>query len=229
MNKFLPAKPLLFISTHLDDVALSCSFALLANPEPIVVTVLAGAPETVHDGYNSNTTGEGYAPDAVQKRRNEDAAAMKFLSAKPVWLGLYDNDYIHKDPRTDDKQEIMDSISRVISKEGAVSVIAPLACGHSDHVAVSNACIELAKNSKLAWYLYMDMPYGQRNPDKVTERLFEVQKLLNLETLEPLQGDGDRKHEAFKLYTSQYIPTGGGSAGFESEMSTPEQYWRVLS
>src|SRR5258708_7760213 len=119
MNQFLPTKPLLFISTHLDDVALSCSFALLANPESTVVTVLAGAPEAMYESdksYNSNTTGERYAPDAVRKRRNEDATAMKFLSTKPIWLGLFDNDYIHKDPRTEDKQEIMDSISRVITK-----------------------------------------------------------------------------------------------------------------
>jgi LmbE family N-acetylglucosaminyl deacetylase len=217
-----------FISTHLDDVVLSCSYFLLANPGSTVVTVLAGAPEKQHEGYNSNTTGERYAPDAVQKRRKEDAAALSLFSAKPIWLSLFDNDYINKDPRTDDQLEIMDSISHAINQGSARSIVAPLGFVHSDHIAVSNACVKLAINSDLEWFFYMDMPYTQRYPDSLAARLSELQKLLGLEALEPLEANGEIKLKAFKLYGSQYEPTGGGKVGFESEMLTPEQYWRVL-
>ena len=229
MNQFIPSEPVLFVSTHLDDVVLSCGHFLSKNPQSVVLTVLAGAPDRLREGYNSNTTGEIYAPNAVRKRRNEDAAAMNFLSVmSPEWLSLYDNDFLHWIRRRNDHEEIVLAIDVAIQKIGAGSVVTPLGLKHLDHVAIANACIELAKKSDLEWYLYMDMPYGQRRPKALRKREAFVRKSLNLDELQPLQIDGHQKHEAFKLYESQYAPIGGGKPDFDQVMMAAEKYWRLI-
>jgi LmbE family N-acetylglucosaminyl deacetylase len=224
-----PAGPVLVISAHLDDAVLSCGYLLLNNPQSVVLTVLAGAPEIFHDGYNSIATGERYAPDAVRKRRNEDIAAMKFLSASsPIWLGFLDRDYLRKHCRRNDHEEMVRAIDQVIREIGARSIVTPLGFGHLDHVAVSNACIELAKNSDLEWYLYMDMPYAQWHPRALRKREAFIRRILNIDGLEPLQIDTDQKLMAFKLYESQYAGTSGGKPDFDQMMKKAERYWRVV-
>ena len=227
MKRFSPTKPVYFISTHLDDVVLSCAHFLAANPGCTVITVLAGAPEQVHEGYNSNTTGERYAPDAVQKRRSEDRAALELLSATPVHLGLYDNDYIRQDRRSD-LPDIVEAVRRAISNGTPGSIISPLGSEHSDHIGVSEACIQLARESDLDWYLYADMPYMQRNSELFNQRLAEIQREVTLEAFDPFAPLGELKHEAFKLYKSQYEPTIGSWQDFPSVMATPELYWRIV-
>jgi LmbE family N-acetylglucosaminyl deacetylase len=217
------------VSTHLDDAVLSCGHFLSKNPQSVVLTVLAGAPEIIHEGYNFNRTGERYAPDAVKKRRNEDAAAMSFLSVKaPVWLDLYDSDFLHKNGRRKDHNEIVRAIGQAILKIGARSVLTPLGFANSDHVAVANACIKLAKNSDSEWYLYMDMPYAQRYPKALKKREASVKRIININVLEPLPIDTGQKNEAFKLYDSQYVWIGGETVEFDRVMKTAEKYWRVI-
>jgi LmbE family N-acetylglucosaminyl deacetylase len=237
MNIFSPSGPVLVVSTHLDDAVLSCGHFLSKNPQSVVLTVFAGAPDRMHEGYNSATTGEKYAPDAVQKRRIEDATAMNCLSVKPpVWLdlydcdylGFYDNDHPQRDLRTRDHNEIVQAIAPAILKIMPRSVVTPLGFAHLDHVAVANACIELAKNSDLEWYLYMDMPYAQRYPWTLRKRRAFVRRIINIVALDPLQIDTSKKSEAFKLYESQYVRTGGGKPEFDQVMRTAEKYWRVI-
>jgi LmbE family N-acetylglucosaminyl deacetylase len=217
------------VSTHLDDAVLSCGHFLSENPQAVVLTVLAGAPEKLREGYNANTTGEIYAPDAIRKRRNEDAAAMNFLSVRsPVWLGHYDNDFMHWFRRRKDHKEIVRGIELAIREIGARSVVTPLGLKHSDHVAIANACIELAKNSDLEWYLYMDMPYAQRRPKELRKREAFVRTILNLDELQSVQINTHQKHEAFRLYETQYVPIGGGKPEFDQEMMTAEKYWHVI-
>ena len=227
MKPFSPAKPVFFISTHLDDVALSCSRFIHANPGACVLTVFAGAPPGKRKGYNRETTGEKYALAAVQKRRDEDAAALSMLGATHIWLDLWDNDYVNADPRTADKQEIMDLVSRALRDGNAGSVVAPIGFVHPDHIAVSAACIELSTGSNLEWYFYTDMPYAHTWPEKRIERLQQISAQLELAPLEPYVGDGTVKHEIIKLYRSQYGPA-SREPGFAASMAAPEEYWRVV-
>jgi LmbE family N-acetylglucosaminyl deacetylase len=193
-----------------------------------VLTVLAGAPKILHEGYNADTTGEIYAPDAVRMRRDEDATAMAFLSVRsPEWLELYDRDFIQRKWRNDHHQ-IRVAVGEAIRKINPRSVISPLGLVHPDHLAVANACIKLSMKTDLEWFLYMDMPYAQRFPDDLRKREASVGKKLNIEEFEHLPIVGDRKHDAFKLYVSQYIPLGGGEPQFDLEMTRPERYWQVL-
>lgn len=227
MNDFAPARPVCFVSPHLDDAALSCASFLSKNPGSIVITALSGAPDTDHDGYNATTTGETYAPKAIAQRRREDADAMALLSAQPVWIDLYDNDYLHQFPRTADKHDIMAAIDREIEEAQAAAVVAPLGFVHSDHVAVSNACLQLSLASTREWYLYMDMPYAQTFPKELDRRLRDVRRVFEVESLEPFPANGERKREAVKCYQTQYGPISRDQSGFEPAMIASEQYWRV--
>jgi LmbE family N-acetylglucosaminyl deacetylase len=229
VNQFQPSGPVLVVSTHLDDAVLSCGHFLSGHPDAVVLTVLAGAPEKLREGYNANTTGELYAPDAVKKRREEDAAAMKYLAVKPpIWLGLYDNDFVHRFRRRRDHGDILREVGRAIQESEATSVVTPLGLVHSDHIAVADVCNSLAVTSELEWFLYMDMPYAQRRPKALEKRERDVRRTLDLEALEPLAVDANKKNEAFKHYKTQYLPIGRSEQEFSDEMKTPEQYWAVI-
>ncbi len=228
MTKFSPLQPIVVISTHLDDAVLSCAQFIHAHSDVTVITVLAGAPDAFHEGYNSRTTGEPFAPNAIKKRRDEDAEAMSMLSAHYVWLEFHDNDYLQVLTRSDDKQEIRDALSQVLEERRPKSVLSPLGLFHPDHLAVSDACLELAKKSAYEWYLYLDMPYGLAMPKAVPERLATVEKTVNLATPELFSGDPDIKRNVMKLYATQFAPTKSNHRrGFRATMKAPEQFWKI--
>ena len=228
MNTFQPVPPVVFISPHLDDVALSCAKFLHRNPGSTVVTVLAGAPNQHHLGYNAMTTGQHFAPAAMQVRRDEDAEAMSSLSANYVWLDLLDRDFLERDPSPEDQLRMQHAIGDAVAKSGAQSVVAPLGLIHADHGAVSNACLSLIPHSTLDWYLYMEMPYGQARPRKMTRRLKEVRKVVNLTSLEPYWGDDEVKNRAIRLYASQIRHVRKSfPRGFAATLVDGERYWRI--
>jgi LmbE family N-acetylglucosaminyl deacetylase len=222
-----PTPPLLFVSTHLDDVVLSCAGLLERHPGSTVVTVLAGAPDRDHDGYNRLSTGKVYAPDAVRVRREEDEAALSSLGATPRWLDFLDGDFLGAPSRTD-QAEIAEQLGRTLAASGAGAVFAPLGIVHPDHVGVADACRALTETVPTEWYLYADMPYMQDDPGAVGARLAELDGSTALEELEPVPADAGRKDHLARLYATQYPWIGGAEDGFASKLGTPERYWRVL-
>lgn len=228
MKTFLPTEPVIVISPHLDDGVLSCAQLIDVSSDVTVVTVLAGAPNELHTGYNSKSTGEPFAPDAIKKRRGEDADAMSLLSSKFEWLDFLDGDYVNERPRVDDDHAMRDEIIRVLREERPASVISPLGLYHEDHVLVSDVCIDIARKGGFEWYLYMDMPYGLAIPRTVSQRLAIVEKRVDLESREPFSGNISIKRQAMKCYVSQYGPTKRSHRrGFRAAMRAPERYWRV--
>jgi LmbE family N-acetylglucosaminyl deacetylase len=228
MSKLEPVEPVLVFSPHLDDAVLSCGFLLHANPSCTVVTVLAGAPEAFHNGYNSRTTGKLYAPDAITVRREEDRRALDFLCATPVWLDLFDGDYAAQRPPAKYGEVIHGEIVRVLDEIRPKSVFSPLGLDHADHVAVSEACLEIAAHSPLAWYLYMDLPYGYFNRRVLNRRITWVKNRVQLGELDSYEGEPGVKQRAMSLYTSQYDPTRRSNRrAFDATMRGAERYWRV--
>jgi LmbE family N-acetylglucosaminyl deacetylase len=228
VKTFLPLAPVIIISPHLDDGVLSCAQLIDASSDVTVVTVLAGAPNEHHEGYNSRSTGENFAPNAMKRRRAEDADALSLLSSKFEWLDFLDGDYMDERPRVDDDHVIRDAIVRVLRKENPVSVISPLGLYHDDHLLVSDVCLEIARQGEFEWYLYMDMPYGLAIPTTVSQRLAIVEETLDLKSLEPFSGNPDVKRLSMKRYVSQYGPTKRSHRrGFRAAMKAPERYWRV--
>ena len=196
----------------------------------IVVTALAGAPSEKHEGWSSRTTGESYSPAAQQVRREEDVRAMTILSARHVWLDLFAKEYLNGEPSPTRGQDIKDAIQRSLKECDAVSVVAPLGITHSDHVAVSDACVELATESDLDWYLYMDMPYGQARPRRRSKRLAAIGGQVDLEALQPFEGDTDVKRQVVFSYASQVAALKSGfGRNFDAAITSPEQYWSINS
>jgi LmbE family N-acetylglucosaminyl deacetylase len=259
LNPFAPTAPVCFISTHLDDVALSCSHFLAAHPGATVVTVLAGAPpESRADGWNAKTTGEGYAQSALRVRRDEDATALALVHAAPYWLDLWEAEYLVR-PRvkggsgrgvpgiskvsryalskvharlrassTRSQRPVVDALRRALAEVAPASVVAPVGLYHADHRTVSDACLTVARDSTLDWYLYLDMPYAQNFPRKVTRRLSKLAARFTLEALASVAASGDTKRQVASAYRSQFEPVKQGLAIFEDALSDPERYWRIL-
>lgn len=229
MTSFSPLLPVCFVSTHLDDVALSCSNYLIKHPGTIVVTVMAGAPKIqCNNEWNSNTTGKDYAPDAIDARKNEDASAMRALKAKSSYLDLWDAPYL--DGKNQDEQQIADKLESFMTKNNIKSAVAPLGFHHSDHIAVSNASAKMAKRLNLELYFYLDMPYAMTYPEEYKDRLAELaDKGLLLQLLEPINSMGDTKEVIFRLYKSQFEAVKNDHLmHFKKSLIEPEHYFRVL-
>ncbi|MGA7834739.1 MAG: PIG-L family deacetylase [Acidimicrobiales bacterium] len=229
MPEFRPVSPVMIVSPHLDDAVLSCGHFLYRNPSTSVVTILAGAPVEMHEGYNSKTTGKRYAPDAIALRRAEDQSAMDFAGATPIWLDLLDADYSEYREHDDYVEIIREALDRVLGSSDAKSVVAPLGLIHADHRAVSEACLQLAVDSNLAWYLYMDLPYGFSIRRAVSKRLRDIKRRFPLEEFVAYEGDTAVKRSMMNLYESQYAPTMlSNRRGFEATMTGSERYWRIV-
>jgi len=216
-----------FISTHLDDVALSCSRCVQNNRAPTVVTVLAGAPDAlVTNEWNSRTTGKDYAPDAIGVRLEEDAAAMRLLGAKAIWLGFLDKTYMSGERQ--DEEAIADELVAVLAAQKAETVFVPLGIVDSDHVTVGRACIKLVMRLDGPRFLfYTDQPYGTVSPKSVAARLSELHDLgVNLQEV-PSVGpvDDGIRDVAFRCYATQYGPiTDEFGPSYDA---SKEQYWQI--
>jgi LmbE family N-acetylglucosaminyl deacetylase len=226
MRIFTPAQPALFVSTHLDDVGLSCSHYLTDHPGTKVVTVMTGAPE-IHrkDDWNSWTTGESYAPDALRVRRAEDAAVMRRLRAEPLWLAFWDDQYL--EGRDRDVPGIARAFADLVTRHGAASIVGPLGLRHPDHIAVSLACLDAARRLDLELYYYLDMPYAQKGPGDMQERLAALAADgVELEALEPVKPRRNAKKRVVKLYKTQCDKM--DYANMREVMRAPERFWQVM-
>lgn len=232
MKAFSPKSPVCFISTHFDDVVLSCTNFLEQHPNSTIITVLAGAPDKETDDVNSRYTAKKYAPDAVKVRKDEDAAAMDRLQANPICLDFWDTIYLEGSAQ--DESAIAEGLASAIQSGGAQSVIAPIGIRHPDHIAVANACQSIAKELDVDFYFYLDLPYGLAFPDLFTVRLNElVQRGIKLEELTPVHAAKNIKDDVFKLYKSQYDPTKNDfndnhKLAYDETLQSPECYWRLV-
>ncbi len=178
---------ILFISPHLDDVALSCgglvSRLVSQGRSVIIATVctadtpavtsqpLSSAAKHVHWEWQLGDDN----PYAL--RRTEDLAACKAMGATPLHLGLpdavyrhddadaplYTNNFIGGDVQPHDWQHVFprvkDALQNVIRE--AQRVYCPLGIGgHVDHVVVRQAVEELSELGNITFY--EDFPYADK-------------------------------------------------------------------
>jgi len=199
-----------------------------AHPGTTVVTVLAGAPNSPHTGYNSRTTGATHAPDALKIRKDEDSAALSSLSAGFVWLDFLDNDYADGADDINDVVDIRRALEDVIASRRPATVVSPLGLVHVDHVRVSDVCLDVALRCDIDWYLYTDLPYAAAMPRTVPQRVGELTTRVALGAPLLVPGDPVRKRATMKIYRSQFEPTRrSGRRGFRIAMKAPEEFRRV--
>jgi LmbE family N-acetylglucosaminyl deacetylase len=222
--EFAPGSPLVLVSPHLDDVVHSCAHFLARGPAATVVTVFAGALPVPASRRDGATTGEDWAPAAVERRRQEDAAALSALGASPVWLPLVDRLYADHDGG-----RLRAELAGALSDLRPAAVVAPLGIRHPDHIVVSDVCVELAGRGGARWYLYQDMPYAQEWPERARERLAEVTgRVRGLTALRPVPADDPAtKTRLMDLYASQVPALRQLIGTFDSSMGAEERYWRL--
>jgi len=223
-------RPIVVVSPHLDDAALSCAHVLAAYPGCAVLTVLAGAPETYHDGYNSRWTNQDFAPDAIQIRRDEDERALATLGARPVWLDLLDADYTTFRGQQDYPVLVRRGIVESLRTLEPHTVFAPLGLIHRDHTLVSDACLDILPDASTDLILYMDLPYGLAYPRVATRRRRQIAKTARMTPVEVVPSTNLDKGALVQMYASQVAPLRETSSrAFDQMVTGEERYWRITS
>lgn len=217
----------IFLSPHFDDVAYSCGGTLAVQVSvglrPLVITVFGGTPQqTTLSPFAMDVHRKmGFSQDvqnAVQTRRQEDAAAMELLGVDYLWLDYPDAIYRGTPAYyTQDAQLIggeVNSGDRWIDEELAETLVAlrkrlpdtvwyaPLAVGrHVDHQIVCSAADRLTEMGAKV-NMYEDFPYVVNRSGALIERLEEFGNSLEpglVEMSEMLH----LRQEAAAKYTSQ--------------------------
>ena len=165
-----------FVSPHLDDVALSCGGAVAKAARtgaPKIVTVFAGMPgeelsEFAHFQHERwNLPDE----DVLRRRREEDqrAAAALGESVEVHWLDFLDAIYRDADYASDDALfgpplacdlMLAQDVYEVLRKIPTTRYVVPLAVGnHVDHQIVREAATMLLRDGAEVW-AYAEVPYA---------------------------------------------------------------------
>ena len=175
---------ILFISPHLDDVALSCGglvYRLTSAGQPVTIASVHTADHPTDRPLSEAARREHrqwqLGDQPYERRRAEDALACQTLGATAIHLGLLDaiyrcderglplyaNDFIGGAVHPLDWQSHLSEVQWVLSPlvGSAMQVYCPLAIGgHVDHVVVRRAVESLARSSVLRYY--EDFPYVDR-------------------------------------------------------------------
>lgn len=131
----IPDGPLLVVSPHLDDAALSCA-ALLDRAEPLdVVTVCTGRPRPPRQGDWDRACGFADSDEAISARIEEERLAFAGTAHRLGQLGLFESQYLDE-PRPDKDVDVLrryvnDWVTR--NGEGRVTVAVPACAGRVYH------------------------------------------------------------------------------------------------
>lgn len=173
----------LFVSPHFDDVALSCGGLVgvhaAAGDEPLVVTVFAAGPGAAPVNnplarrmLSLAGVGRGEGDKLVEKRRAEDAAAMRELGVTSrllpfkdaIYRGtIYTNEDLLMDVVSPEdgpmRDQIADAVVRIWQESKDALVYLPLAIGnHVDHQICAGLHRKLAGAGARVVH-YEDIPY----------------------------------------------------------------------
>ncbi|MGV7962789.1 PIG-L family deacetylase [Photorhabdus tasmaniensis] len=196
----------LFLSPHLDDVALSAGgliYKLISENQKVVILTFF----TEHDQYltshyldSVNNDNMNSFTKLYSKRVNEDIAFCKKLSAIPIHGKILDCIYrvdqcgepiykhsamiysglVHKSDYASDMAE--DLINKTLSNYQPDYIYAPLGIGrHVDHIIINNLAYNIKGSRNFKILLYEDFPYvlGKYptiNPDSLESALLRNNK-----------------------------------------------------
>lgn len=218
----------LVLSPHLDDAVMSCGEWLARHPGSTVLTVFAGAPRsgariTEWDASAGFHAGD----DVVALRRAEDAAALRELGARPLWLSFRDAQYEAAPPVRDVAREI----ERAVRVLDPACVVLPLGLFHSDHVLVREAALlARAREGPRRWLVYADAIY-RALPDLESRARADLEarghRLLPLDA--PRTGTSPRKRAAVARYASQLHALATPGRPGHADAFEPERLFELVS
>lgn len=241
----------IYLSPHLDDVALSCGgqiFALTeAGKKVLIVNVMAGDPgegamsdfaRTLHERWQLER-------DAAAARREEDARACQILGADAIYWPLPDciyridgteshalynsNSDIFGHVRAEDASVIKQVVHWIDALPGHKRLIAPLGVGnHVDHQITRMAAERSRSADDLLFY--EDFPYAAISG--AIESLTQEGHVVWCPMTIPLSESAlQAKIEAIAAYHSQISTLFGNQAGMEKvvrhycEVAAGERLW----
>lgn len=230
---------ILFISPHLDDVALSCGglvYRLTSADRPVTIATVCTADHPADQPLSEAARHEhqqwqlGDRP--YQGRRAEDERACRMLGATAVHLNLldaiyrcdeqsaplYTNDFIGGTVHPYDWQVQLPKVQAALAPltHAAAQVYGPMAIGgHVDHVIVRRAVESLVDRPAIRYY--EDFPYADKL-DRFTPPAGWTYDEIALTTNEV-----NMRIRAIACYESQL------SAVFGSAKAMPERVRRYVS
>ena len=248
LAELLLEAPLLIVSPHLDDAALSCG-ALLDRGRPAeVLTVFAGRPVPPRQGVWDLRCGFGSSAESIPARLREDDAAFAGSGHTVRRLELLEEQYLDA-PRGDDESDAVAAAVAAWADSVADGVVAlPVGAGrsrsslarlralalrrddpprHPDHVFVRDAgASALHAHARVTPALYEELPYllggpGDREAARLARRLDARASEVRLEVA------AGAKAARLRAYESQIPHLVFGGRTFDNPEALPplERYW----
>ena len=242
----LPGGPLLIVSPHLDDAALSCAALLDRREPPAVVTVLAGIPPEPRFGWSERQMGFADSTATMTARRGEEEAALAASVRSLELMDLLDEDYLDAPRAAADGEAIRERVGAWLERSGGGTVALPAGAGrqrgrlrarlesltggprgallaHDDHLYVRDAALPAAGDAVL---LYEELPYLEGGGAEREARRVARRAGMSAEPLE-LPVDVARKAKRIGRYASQIaqLTADGRRLDDPAELPTTERYW----
>lgn len=224
--------PVVVVSPHLDDGAMSCGclIASLARRRRVAVaTVFAGHPPAATGGTEwDRAAGFPAAAAAVRARRAEDRAALGMLGAQACWLPFADSQY-GRSPRAAAIARRLAALPAL--RRAAPLVIFPLGLFHSDHRLAREAVLAMMRRGVpgLACLAYEDALY-RRLPglrDAAVARLRRAGLSPRPARAAADAGARRRKGRAVACYRSQLRALATPGRLGHADAFAAEGYWQL--
>lgn len=223
--------PVVVVSPHMDDAALSCGRLLASLPGSHVVTVFSGGPPRVSPLPEWDRLSGAFSPgdDVMGLRVREDEAALALVGATGHRLGLWDEQYRGRpvrlarfraravrararrldDPRVEDGAAA--ALAALAGDPELRTWVVPLGLWHGDHKKTARACMRLAAQPSRpgraapTFVVYEELPYRLEVPDQV-DQARAAWSLAGF-ALEPVEApglDGEARREAKAAMVAAY-------------------------
>jgi len=245
----LASAPLLIVSPHLDDAALSCA-ALIARRLPVdVLTLFAGEPDPPRQGSWDRTIGFRDSAASMRARREEERAAFAATPHRLHLLDLLEWQHLAGPRPAEDLDAIADAVIRWNRQADRGFVAIPAGAGltpgrirgrmrklagatlgptqHPDHVFARDAVLEaLSSLVDLQVVLYEEFPYSRvKGADGRVARLARRHGLA----AERLAVSVDRGVKAARIafYATQvpHLGDDGRRVDRPEDLPGEERYW----
>jgi LmbE family N-acetylglucosaminyl deacetylase len=244
-----PSGPLLVVSPHLDDAALSCSVLLDRAEAGEILTVFAGEPDPPIRGPWDKLTGFANSAESMAARRREDRDALKESGHRLRYLDLLEYQYAAHPRSASERQAIASAVGGWAQEIDGGIVALPAGAGrrlgpvrsrlqrlmgrsggilaNPDHLFVRDAAFEtIERPLNFNVLLYEELPYAL---DQGADReVLSVTSKLALRAVEcSVEVDRDRKAKRIAAYTSQipHLCPDGTRLDVPEKLPPFERYW----
>lgn len=246
-----PEGPLLVVSPHLHDAALSCA-ALLDRGEPVtVLDVCTLVPEPDRSTEWDRRCGFSSAKDAMAAREAEETEAYADSAHEVLAVDLLEGQYRDDLRGPMDERRLHEAVSGWIDRHGGGTVVLPAGAGltvglapgvwsrlraalgghrvvHADpdHLWTRDVVLQLLRGrTDVAVWLYEELPHSRSRPADAAVALVADWSGRRAERV-VLRVDRGRKAARLAAYTSQ-MPAmfRGGTKRLARRVPADERYW----